>query len=110
MNITVTEKAAEKINRLFEAHRRKGGAALRVTIRAADGCGSCGSLHYGLSVEKQPRAEDEKYEVNGVPIVVDPDSQEYLDGTRIDYRDSLLKGGFILDNPARGDGCSCSGH
>ncbi|MGE5673126.1 MAG: HesB/IscA family protein [Mycobacterium leprae] len=103
MNITLTEKAS---GRLQEIIKSKGeNLALRVMVRA----GGCSGFEYGMALERNPRPDDTVAERNGVKVVVDPNSARFLDGATIDYVDSLMGGGFAINNPNAVSSCGC-GH
>lgn len=101
VNITLTDKAA---NRLKEIITGKGeNLALRVMVRS----GGCSGFEYGMALERNPRGDDNVLENAGVKVVVDPGSLEFLDGATIDYVDSLMGGGFAINNPNAVSSCGC---
>lgn len=101
MNITLTDKAA---SRLKEIIKSKGeNLALRVMVRS----GGCSGMEYGMALERNPRPDDSSVEVEGVKVVVDPNSIKHLDGSVIDYVDSLMGGGFAINNPNAVSSCGC---
>jgi len=103
MAITITERAAEKIKKVFSEHKMPDGSALRVGIKG----GGCSGFSYTLDVTEKPADDDEVFECNGVRIVCDPKSYLYLNGTEVDYSDDLLKGGFVFNNPNATGTCGC---
>lgn len=101
MNITLTEKAS---NRLKDIISSKGGSlALRVMVRG----GGCSGMEYGMALERNPRADDNILENEGVRVVIDPASLEHLEGATIDFVDSLMGGGFAINNPNATASCGC---
>lgn len=101
MNISLTDKAS---NRLKEIIKAKGeNLALRVMVRA----GGCSGFEYGMALERNPRPDDSVSEFDGVKVVVDANSFRYLDGSTIDYVDSLMGGGFAINNPNAVSSCGC---
>ena len=101
MNITLTDKAS---TRLKEIIKSKGeNLALRVLVRP----GGCSGFEYGMALERNPRPDDNVSEFDGIKVVVDPVSLPYLDGSTIDYVDSLMGGGFSINNPNAVASCSC---
>lgn len=103
--LTVTPAACQIIQTLLE-QRQIPGYALRVFVSG----GGCSGLQYGMSFEQQPREFDAVIEAgNGVRLVVDPTSLMYLEGSTIDYVDSLMGGGFRIENPNAVSSCGC-GH
>lgn len=101
MNITLTEKAQ---GRLKEIIASKGeNLALRVMVRS----GGCSGFEYGMALERNPRPDDSLLENDGIKVVVDPVSLEYLDGSVIDFVDNLMGGGFAINNPNAAASCGC---
>lgn len=103
MPITLTERAAAKIRKVFEQHKMPPGGALRIGIKG----GGCSGFSYTLDVTDKPAADDEVFESHGVRVVTDPKSYLYLNGTEVDYEDELLKGGFVFHNPNAKRSCGC---
>ncbi len=103
MAITLTQRAAQKIKKVFEEHKMPKGSSLRVGIKG----GGCSGFNYILDVTDKPNQEDEVFESNGVSVVCDPKSYLYLNGTEVDYQDELLKGGFVFNNPNAKRSCGC---
>ncbi len=103
--LTVTPAAVNVIQTLLE-QRNIPGYALRVFVSG----GGCSGLQYGMSFEETPRDFDAVVDAdNGVRLVIDPTSLMYLEGATIDYVDSLMGGGFRVENPNAVSSCGC-GH
>ncbi len=103
--LTVTPAAVSMIHTLLE-QRNIPGYALRVFVSG----GGCSGLQYGMAFEQNPRDFDAVVEPGeGVRLVVDPTSLMYLEGATIDYVDSLMGGGFRIENPNAVSSCGC-GH
>ena len=103
--LTVTPAAVAMIHTLLE-QRNIPGYALRVFVSG----GGCSGLQYGMAFEQNPRDFDAVVEPgDGVRLVVDPTSMMYLEGATIDYVDSLMGGGFRIENPNAVSTCGC-GH
>ncbi|HWI51734.1 MAG TPA: iron-sulfur cluster assembly accessory protein, partial [Symbiobacteriaceae bacterium] len=78
MNISLTDKASAKLKDIIKS---KGeNLALRVMVRG----GGCSGMEYGMALERNPRAEDNISEQDGVKVVVDQNSLQFLDGSTID--------------------------
>lgn len=103
MAVALTSKAAHKVKRILSRHRLPETAALRIGIKG----GGCRGFSYTLDVVDHPTESDQEFESNGVRIVVDSKSLLYLDGTELDYDDTLLKGGFVFRNPNAKSRCGC---
>lgn len=55
----------------------------------------------------EPKANDQQFENSGVKIVIDEMSSQYLNGAQVDYVDSMMGGGFKIDNPQASSTCGC---
>lgn len=103
--VTMTESAANIIRDLL-AQKNIPGYALRVFVAG----GGCSGMQYGMAFEAEPRVGDTVAEpFAGVKVVIDPQSLHYLQGASIDYVDSLMGGGFRIENPNAVSSCGC-GH
>lgn len=69
--------------------------------------GGCSGLSYGMALEPEARPYDNVIEQDGVKIFIDPTSMMYLSQATIDYEDSLMGGGFRIDNPNAVSSCGC---
>lgn len=102
--LTVTPVAVATIRMLLE-QRHIPNHALRVFVSG----GGCSGMQYGMAFEEAPQDFDKVFEVEGVRLIVDPTSMMYLKGASIDFVDSLMGGGFRIDNPNAVSTCGC-GH
>jgi len=100
--LTVTPAAVAKIKELLVA-RNIPNHALRVFVSG----GGCSGLQYGMAFEGNPQEYDTIVEIDGVRLVIDPTSLMYVGGATIDYVDSLMGGGFRIDNPNAVSTCGC---
>lgn len=100
--ITVTDKAAEKAKGILD---EKGVAegALRVFVVG----GGCSGFQYGMALAQEAEEDDLSFSVNGLTLLVDPDSAPHLEGAEIDYIDDLMKSGFTIHNPNAVHSCAC---
>ena len=101
--VTLTESAAAKLKGVLEEKGVAETHALRVFVQG----GGCGGMQYGMTFDDSPRADDEISEQFGVKVIVDPISLFYINGARIDYVDSLMGGGFAIENPNATSSCGC---
>jgi iron-sulfur cluster insertion protein len=103
--ITLTELAVTKIKEISEAEDI-GHTTVRISVKG----GGCAGFVYDMNYdEKGPTDMDNVIEQDGVKIIVDPMSFQYLDGLNIDYIDGLMNAGFKFDNPNSKGSCGC-GH
>ncbi len=102
--INLTDRAAAEIKGLLEK-QGKDDALLRVFVAG----GGCSGFQYGMSLEDAAMEGDNQMEINGVQVIVDPNSAMYLSGAEIDYVDTMMGGGFKIENPNAKSSCGC-GH
>ena len=105
MAITLTERAARKVKDLLRQRNLPQTACLRVGVKG----GGCAGLSYTLDVTDGPAPDDEAFLSQDVRLVCDPKGLLSLDGTEIDYDDSLARGGFVFHNPHAKETCGCGG-
>ena len=67
----------------------------------------CTGLTYGMSAEQEPGENDEVIEFYGLKVLVDKYDKPVLEGTTIDFKQSLMGGGFQIDNPNAIASCGC---
>ena len=101
--IQVTEKAAKKIRELLvkEGISERGG--LRLGVQG----GGCSGLTYAMRLDAQARDRDNVLEEDGARVFVDPKSYIYLDEVTLDYEDTLMRQGFVFQNPRATHSCGC---
>ncbi len=100
--LLVTPAAVNTIQQLLE-QRQIPNHALRVFVSG----GGCSGMQYGMAFEEKVQDFDTVVTVDGVRLVIDPTSMIYLQGATIDFVDSLMGGGFRIDNPNALSSCGC---
>jgi iron-sulfur cluster assembly protein len=98
--ITITERAAEKIRVLLAG--AKEGHGLRVKVVE----GGCSGFEYKMDIDS-PRADDQVFEKNAARVLLDPKTILHLNGTEMDYKDELMQSGFVFNNPNVKGTCGC---
>jgi len=101
MSITMTPAAADHVRKHI-ANRGKG-LGLRLGVRTA----GCSGMAYVLDFADELEADDRVFEDQGVKVIVDPESLQYLEGTVVDYTKEGLNAGFKFQNPNVKDSCGC---
>jgi iron-sulfur cluster assembly protein len=81
----------------------KAARWLRVGIRS----GGCSGMSYFMDYVPAPEDTDKQFEIDGLPVCVDRKSYLFLNGTEIDWEQSLVKQGFVFHNPTAKRSCSC---
>lgn len=100
--IQLSSSAAHEVKRLKSKHQ---GSELR--LRLGIQTSGCAGLSYAMGLDHQLQAGDLVYESEGIQIVVDDASSNYLAGLVIDYSEDLMGGGFRFHNPNAGQTCGC---
>ena len=100
--ITLTDEAKSKVGALIAGESEKG-LALRVAVRP----GGCSGFSYEMYFDSDKAADDLEKEFGGVRVVVDPSSEQLLDGATLDYKDGLNDAGFSINNPNAQRSCGC---
>ncbi|NP_001314830.1 iron-sulfur cluster assembly 2 homolog, mitochondrial [Danio rerio] len=90
------------VKRLAEIMEK--GQYLRIAVEG----GGCSGFQYKFSVDSVKNEDDRVFEKNGVGIVVDQDSLEFVKGSTVDFSQELIRASFqVLKNPQAEHGCSC---
>ncbi|WP_027410088.1 HesB/IscA family protein [Anoxybacteroides tepidamans] len=100
--ITLTEAAAFQIKDMMKEHGEEE-AYLRVGVKG----GGCSGLSYGMGFEHERHEDDYEFEQHGIKVLIDKESAPILKGTVIDYKQSLMGGGFTINNPNAIATCGC---
>jgi iron-sulfur cluster assembly protein len=101
--IHVTEKAAKKIRELLTKEGVSVGGGLRLGVQG----GGCSGLTYAMRLEARSRDRDNVIEENGARVFVDPKSFAYLEDVTLDYEETLMRQGFVFQNPRATHSCGC---
>jgi iron-sulfur cluster assembly protein len=110
--ITLSTAAADAVKNIL-AERKLEGYGLRVYVAG----GGCCSVNFGMALDNNFRDVDTVFEANGVKVVVDEVSIDYLRGANVDFVNDPVRGaGFVVDSPnAKSEhehgegGCGCGG-
>lgn len=100
--VNLTEAAAYEVKDMLKQNDMADGY-LKVKVNG----GGCTGLTYGMTAESEPGANDEVLEFFGLKVLVDKEDAPILNGTTIDFKQSLMGGGFQIDNPNAIASCGC---
>ncbi|MGL4861423.1 MAG: iron-sulfur cluster insertion protein ErpA [Enterobacteriaceae bacterium] len=100
--ITFTDAAANKVKTLI-AEEGNNELKLRVYITG----GGCSGFQYGFTFDEQVNEGDMLLEKQGVNLVIDPMSLQYLLGATVDYEEGLIGSRFVVNNPNATTTCGC---
>jgi iron-sulfur cluster assembly protein len=100
---TITDKAAKKITSLIETDKKDCDIyGLRVGIQG----GGCSGFKYLMYFDQE--SEGDKVYVNGdAKVFVDPNSLSFIEGSVLEYADTLTQAGFNVTNPNASSSCGC---
>ena len=100
--ITLTDIAADKVRGFLDQQEAQGDVGLRVGVRG----GGCSGFQYALALDEK-REEDLVFDHEGIRVIVDPASLRYVDGSQVDFTESLMGSGFEVKNPNVVAACGC---
>ncbi|BCX82789.1 iron-sulfur cluster insertion protein [Methylomarinovum caldicuralii] len=100
--IVFTDSAAAKVAELL-AEEENPDLKLRVYITG----GGCSGFQYGFTFDADQAEDDTVIEKNGVRVLIDSMSIQYLKGAEIDYKDDLSGARFVIRNPNARTTCGC---
>jgi iron-sulfur cluster assembly protein/iron-sulfur cluster insertion protein len=100
--ITLTDSASDKVKELLAAEGNDE-LVLRVAVRP----GGCSGFSYEMFFDTEVSPDDVRADYNGVNVVVDAASMQYLTGASLDYKDGLQGAGFSIHNPNATRSCGC---
>ena len=100
--IILTEAASFQIKDMMVQNEEQG-AYLRVAVKG----GGCSGLSYGMAFDHETSELDYTDEQYGIEIVVSKEDAPILQNTKIDFKQSLMGGGFTIDNPNAIASCGC---
>jgi iron-sulfur cluster assembly protein/iron-sulfur cluster insertion protein len=100
--VNLTDTAVDKVRELIAAENEPG-LALRVAVRP----GGCSGFSYEMFFDAEVDDADIVEEYGDVRVVVDPQSAEMVQGSTLDYKDSLMGAGFAIENPNTTRTCGC---
>lgn len=99
--IKITDTAAAKLRELL-AGQEDADQALRVAVKG----GGCSGFQYSLALDKR-KESDHVFEHNGVAVLVDKVSMQFVFGSEVDYLEGLQGAGFAVNNPNVVAACGC---
>lgn len=100
--LAFTENAADKVRQLIE---EEGNPSLKLRVFISGG--GCSGFQYGFTFDETVNDDDMITEKNGVQLLVDSMSYQYLVGAEIDYQENIQGAQFVIKNPAASSTCGC---
>lgn len=100
--LVFTDNAASKVKELIVD---EGNDALKLRIYVTGG--GCSGFQYGFTFDEQVNDGDTEVKKDGVSLLIDPMSFQYLSGAEIDYKEGLEGSHFVIRNPNASTTCGC---
>lgn len=100
--LNFTDSAAGKVKQLID---EEGNADLKLRVFVTGG--GCSGFQYGFTFDETVNEDDTTLEKNGVMLLIDPMSFQYLAGAEIDYQEGLEGAQFVIKNPNATTTCGC---
>ena len=97
-----TDNAANKVKQLIE---EEGNTELKLRVFVSGG--GCSGFQYGFTFDEVTNEDDTVMSKNGVQLLIDPMSFQYLVGAEIDYQENLEGAQFVIKNPNATTTCGC---
>jgi len=101
-SVVFTDNAAKKVKSLIEKENNQE-LKLRVYVSG----GGCSGFQYGFAFEETINEDDTEITKDGVTLLIDPISYQYLTGAEIDYQEELEGSRFVIKNPNTKSTCGC---
>jgi iron-sulfur cluster insertion protein len=102
--LTITASAINKVRDLMiEEKLPDGVGALRMFVKG----GGCSGYQYGFTFEEEIAEDDFVFENEGVKVIVDMISSQYLQGATLDYKEEKFNSQFVISNPNAKSTCGC---
>jgi iron-sulfur cluster insertion protein len=100
--VTISNSALKKIKSII--NEEDSSLKLRVFVQG----GGCSGFQYGFSLEELPPADDDfTFNKDGIGVVIDSMSMQYMNEAEIDYKEDLMGASFTIKNPNATATCGC---
>jgi iron-sulfur cluster insertion protein len=100
--LVFTSAAASKVSALIQEEGNEG-LMLRIYVQG----GGCSGFQYGFTFDENENEGDTRVETDGVTLLIDPMSMQYLIGAEVDYTEGLQGSQFVIRNPNASTTCGC---
>jgi len=100
--LVFTDSAANKVKEMID---EENNANLKLRIAVSGG--GCSGFQYGFTLDEVINEDDTVLNKNGVQLLIDPMSIQYLMGAEIDYQDGIEGSQFVIKNPSATSTCGC---
>ena len=103
--VSISPTAANVVRDLIQQRNLDKSYGLRVFISGQ----GCSGFEYGMGLENKPGETDRTFDSEGLKLIVDEGSMQFMGGSLIQYVDDEHGKGFLIDNPNVAPTCSCGG-
>jgi iron-sulfur cluster insertion protein len=100
--LVFSDSAAQKVKELID---EEGNDQLKLRVFVSGG--GCSGFQYGFTFDEEINEDDATMEKNGVTLLIDAMSYQYLVGAEIDYQESIEGAQFVIKNPNASSTCGC---
>lgn len=100
--LTLTDSAVAKIKDII-AEENNPAIKLRVFVQG----GGCSGMQYGFTLDEETNDDDWDLDMNGVSLLVDSMSGQYLQDAEVDYKEDINGASFVIKNPQAKTTCGC---
>ncbi len=111
LQLALSETASKKLKELIERPDPETGKALGSVqdtyVRVYVAGGGCSGFKYGMALDHNVHEGDEVVQHDGIKVLVDAMSKEFVDGSSVDYVESVQGSGFAITNPNNVSSCGC---
>ena len=101
--LTFSDQAKTRLKEIMSSNEYKNALGLRISVKS----GGCAGMTYDMNYVEQLIDGDEKIEVEGVNVFIDPKAIMYLLGTEMDYKVDKFTSSFVFNNPNETERCGC---
>lgn len=105
MDATPLNFSSSAARRVGELIAEEGNPALKLRVFITGG--GCSGFQYGFTFDEQADGEDAAVTTDGVTLVIDPVSLQYMEGAEIDYKEDFEGAQFVIRNPMAATTCGC---
>jgi iron-sulfur cluster assembly protein len=101
--LTFSDQAKTRLKEIMSSKEYKNTLGLRISVKS----GGCAGMTYDMNYVEELVDGDEKIEVEGVNVFIDPKAIMYLLGTKMDYKVDKFTSSFVFNNPNETERCGC---
>lgn len=101
--LTFSDQAKTRLKEIMSSDEYKNALGLRISVKS----GGCAGMTYDMNYVEQLVDGDEKIEVEGINVFIDPKAIMYLLGTEMDYKVDKFTSSFVFNNPNETERCGC---